>query len=50
MQCGLRKKVTEAKEGPLELRRKNAKVCALRERLRKERLKIPREHALGPSF
>ena len=28
---GLRKQVTDAKEGPLEFRRKEAKVCALRE-------------------
>ena len=34
--CGLRKQVTEAKEGPLELRREKAKVHALREDRKKK--------------
>ena len=34
--CGLRKQVTEAKEGLLDLRRKKARACALREEWGKE--------------
>ena len=37
--CGLREQVTEAKEGSLEIRRRNVKVMPLREKVEGEERK-----------